>query len=183
MNNNIKVGVGFLIPAAAIIAFFFSIFTENYLLGIVLSISGVLLWFIYAAVMQSELPNVTGNIIIVFGVLLSLAVFLNYGWEQNMFGGFNFNPEGAAGSAVLLFFSVLLGVLFRNKAPVLAAPSSHKIATSPEPPAINVAEDEKSDDDAYLSYYNGEYDDYYPEDYEEYYPDYYEYYGGDEDEE
>ena len=84
MNNNIRVGVGFLIPAVAIIAFFSSILAENYLLGIFFAIAGVLVWFLYAAIMQSELPDVTGNVIIVFGFLLSSAVLLKYGWEQNI---------------------------------------------------------------------------------------------------
>ncbi len=182
MNNNIKVGVGFLVPAAAIIAFFFSIFTENYLLGIFLSIAGVLVWFIYAAVMQTEMPNVTGNIIIVFGVLLSLAVFLNYGWERNMFGGFNFNPEGAAGSAVLLFFSVLLGILFRNNAPSLALPALPPLPVSPpEPPVEEAAAENVVEEDPYSSYYEGEYEDYYPEDYEDYYSKYFEDYEEDEE--
>ena len=61
----------------------------------------------------------TGNVIIVFGFLISLAVFLNYGWDRNMFGGYEFNIEGAAGAALLLFLNILLGVLFK-KAPARA---------------------------------------------------------------
>ena len=114
MNNNIRVGVGFLIPALAIIAFFASVLSENYLLGIFFAIAGVLVWFLYAAIMQSDLPDVAGNVIILFGFLLSAAVFLNYGLDQNMFGGLVFIPEGAIFSILLLFFSVLLGILFRN---------------------------------------------------------------------
>ena len=114
MNNNIRVGVGFLIPALAIIAFFASVLSENYLLGIFFAIAGVLVWFLYAAIMQSDLPDVAGNVIILFGFLLSAAVFLNYGLDQNMFGGLVFIPEGAIFSILLLFFSFLLGVLFRN---------------------------------------------------------------------
>ena len=175
MNNNIRVGVGFLIPAVAIIAFFSSILMENYLLGIFFAIAGVLVWFLYAAIMQAELPDVTGNVIIVFGFLLSSAVLLKYGWEQNMFGGFVFNLEGAMLSAVLLFFSVLLGVLFRN-----SHSSSHRlspnmpVSSEPQaPPAEStvdstVEEDqtsEESEDDGYNS-----------EAYEAYYSDYYDYY-------
>ena len=137
MNNNIRVGVGFLIPAVAIIAFFSSILAENYLLGIFFAIAGVLVWFLYAAIMQSELPDVTGNVIIVFGFLLSSAVLLKYGWEQNMFGGFVFNLEGAAVSAVLLFFSVLLGVLFRNNHPIHSPHHfSPNISVSSEPQSL-----------------------------------------------
>ena len=77
-------------------------------MGLFIAIAGVLAWFLYSTVMQSEMPDVTGNIIIVFGFLISLAVFLNYGWDRNMFGGYELNIEGAAGSALLLFLNVLL---------------------------------------------------------------------------
>ena len=179
MNNNIKTGVGLLVPAAAIIAFFFSIFTENYLVGVFLSISGVLVWFLYAAVMETEMPNVTGNIIILFGLLLSFAVFLNYGWERNMFGGVVFNLEGAAGSVVLLFFSVLLGVLFKNKPLILSAP---KIVSTPEKDKGTNSRDvepyEKLNDPTLEEEPGG----YSQEDYAEFYENYYTDYPLDEDE-
>ncbi len=112
MNENIKIGVGFLFPAAALIAFFVSILFEQFLLGILIAVAGIFAWFLYTAVMETSMPTVTGNIIIVFGVLLSLAAFLNYGIEQNMFGGFSVDLEGLAGSAILLFFSVLCLILY-----------------------------------------------------------------------
>jgi len=177
MNNNIRVGVGFLVPAVAIIAFFSSILVENYLLGIFFAIAGVLVWFLYAAIMQSKLPDVTGNVIIVFGFLLSSAVLLKYGWEQNMFGGFVFNLEGAVLSAVLLFFSVLLGVLFRNSHPSHHLSPNIPVSSEPQVPPVEstvgstVGEDQTSEDD--------EYDGYNSEAYEAYYSDYYDYYNED----
>ena len=167
MNENIKVGVGFLIPAAALITFFVSILFEQFLLGILIAVAGIFAWFLYTAVMETNMPTVTGNIIIVFGVLLSLAAFLNYGIEQNMFGGFSVDLEGLAGSAILLFFSVLLGVLFRNKPFSLTrAPA----ATQPASPLISPVEKEPVDDSE-----DGDgghdYPDY--EDYEAFYSDYF----------
>ena len=114
MNDNIKVGLGFLIPASAIILFIASIYTENFLLGAFISILGLLGWFLYSAIMQTSMPNVTGNIILFFGFLLSLAIFLSYGMRRNMFGGYEFVPEGVAGSAILLLIIVLLGILFKK---------------------------------------------------------------------
>jgi hypothetical protein len=179
MNNNIKTGVGLLVPAAAIIAFFFSIFTENYLLGVFLSVSGVLVWFVYAAVMETEMPNATGNIIILFGLLLSFAVFLNYGWERNMFGGVIFNLEGAAGSVVLLFFSVLLGVLFKNKPLFLSAPKT--VSTSEKNKELNSKTgepyEELNDPTS-----EEETEGYSQEDYADFYEDYYSDYPFNEDE-
>ena len=116
MNNNIKVGIGFLIPASAIIFFIASLYAEKFLLAAFISILGILVWFLFSAIMQTGMPNVTGNIIILFGFLLSLAVFLSFGMKRNMFGGYEFIPEGGAGSAILLLIIVLVGILFKQPA-------------------------------------------------------------------
>jgi len=167
MNENIKIGVGFLIPAAALIAFFVSILFGQFLLGILIAVAGIFAWFLYAAVMETNMPTVTGNIIIVFGVLLSLAAFLNYGIEQNMFGGFSIDLEGLSGSAILLFFSVLLGVLFRNKS---FSPARATVTNQPASPLIDPLEkepvDDSGDDDVGYDYP-------YDEDYEAFYSDYF----------
>ena len=167
MNENIKVGFGVLIPAVALIAFFISLLSEQFLVGILIAVSGVFAWFLYAAVVETSMPNFTGNIIIVFGVLLSIAAFLNYGVEQTMFGGFSINLEGVSVSAILLFFAVLLGLLFRNKtlAPV-AGPTNIQTAPSPASGKLSDGFDGDSYDD-----YEYEYPDY--EDYEDYYADYF----------
>ena len=174
MNNNISIGVGFLIPIAAIVAFVFFIFSENFLMGLFIAIAGVLAWFLYSTVMQSEMPDVTGNIIIVFGFLISLAVFLNYGWDRNMFGGYEFNIEGAAGAALLLFLNILLGVLFKKSSvgPVVRAskqdPPNSDSSSTPQLDTNDVAkkeplELEPFDPEDYEGY----------EDYEDYYAEYY----------
>ena len=167
MNENIKVGFGILIPVVAIIAFFISLLSEQFLVGILIAVSGVFVWFLYSAVVGAGMPNFTGNIIIVFGVLLSVATFLNYGVEQTMFGGFSLNLEGLSGSAVLLFFVVLLGILFRNKtlAPVAESANSQTIP----PPADGERHDGIDGDSP--NDYEYEYPDY--KDYEDYYADYF----------
>ena len=178
MNNNISVGVGFLIPVAAIVAFIFSVFSENFLAALFIAIAGVLAWFLYSTVMQSDMPTVTGNVIIVFGVLISLAVFLNYGWDRNMFGGYEFNIEGAAGAALLLFFNVLLGVLFKKSSVLPLAPASKEDLPNTDysatpPLSTDLAANNNPPE-------HGSFD---PEDYEDYYADYYEYEEDDEGEE
>ena len=178
MNNNISVGVGFLIPVAAIVAFVFFVFSENFLMGLFIAIAGVLAWFLYSTVMQSDMPDVTGNVIIVFGFLISLAVFLNYGWDRNMFGGYEFNIEGAAGAALILFLNILLGVLFK-KSPVGPIVRTSKQdppnSDSPETPQLDTKVTTKKDP--------LEFDAFDPEDYEGYEDYYAEYYDdGDEEE-
>jgi hypothetical protein len=127
--------------------------------------------------MQSELPDVTGNVIIVFGFLLSSAVLLKYGWEQNMFGGFVFNLEGAVVSAVLLFFSVLLGVLFRNNRPGHSPHHfSPNVSVSSEPQSLPVESFVDSSVEEDPASEEGEYGGYNSEAYAAYCSDYYDYY-------
>ena len=169
MNNNIKVGIGFLIPASAIIFFIVSLYAEKFLLGAFISILGLLAWFLYSAIMQTSMPNVTGNIIILFGFLLSLAVFLSFGMKRNMFGGYEFIPEGCAGSAILLLIIVLLGILFKqpthtpsiNNQPHTDAP------LEAEPPAQESNKNSAKEEYLFDDLGEDEYEDYWDEDYEE----------------
>ena len=117
------------------------------------------------------MPDVTGNVVILFGGLLSAAFFLNYGLTSNMFGGFSLNLEGAAVAAILLFFSVLLGVSLRGR-PVIVLDQS-----KPESPAVNTsvvnegdfADDfEENNDEEYYDPLEYEYPDYYDYDSSDY---------------
>ena len=74
MSENIKIFVGLLVPGAAAAALFFAVFSENYVLGIFLSIFGIASWLIYTIIVKSYWPQITGNIIIVFGALLALSL-------------------------------------------------------------------------------------------------------------
>ncbi|SVB01152.1 uncharacterized protein METZ01_LOCUS154006, partial [marine metagenome] len=79
MADNIKTGVGFIIPVASLIGFVLSILSSNYFNGIIFIIAGMIVWMLYILVVESTTPALMGNILILFIVLLSLAVFLNYG--------------------------------------------------------------------------------------------------------
>ncbi len=115
MNSNIKISVGLMIPLVAIIVFSVLIYTENNIAAIFAAIGGLSAWFLYSSVMDAEMPDVTGNIIVLFGFLLSTAFFLNYGLTRNMFGGYEINLEGAAISSTLLFLIILVGISFRQR--------------------------------------------------------------------
>ena len=115
MNSNIKTSVGLMIPLVAIIVFSVLIYTENNIAAIFAAIGGLSAWFLYSSVMDAEMPDVTGNIIVLFGFLLSTAFFLNYGLTRNMFGGYEINLEGVAISSTLLFLIVLVGISFRQR--------------------------------------------------------------------
>ena len=115
MANDIKSGVGFIIPAAGVVGFFTSLLLGEYMLSIIVAVLGILIWFIYMLVMESHMPHEMGNMIILFGVLLSLGIFFSFGITQNMWGGFEFQPEGSIFSLVILFFAILTGLNFRNQ--------------------------------------------------------------------
>ena len=183
MSENIKIFVGLLVPAATIVAFFFSVFSENYVLGMFLSIFGISSWLIFTLVAKSSWHQITGNLILVFGVLLALSVFLDAGLEQNMFGGLNFLSKGIASSTILLFFSVLLGVLFKNMAPNISTSNAQIISRDPVAvPAINNNDLGKNEDNADVSNYYMEDDPDYLDYGEESFPGYEEYFQEDDEE-
>jgi hypothetical protein len=114
MANDVKMGVGFIIPATAVVGFFISLILGEFLLSIIISITGILVWFLYMMVMGSGIPRQTGNMIILFGVLLSIGVFASFGVKQNMFGGVDLQTNGSMFSLITLFFSILTGMSFRG---------------------------------------------------------------------
>ena len=59
-------GVGFIIPAAGRLGFFVALFLGEFLVSIVISILGVLAWFLFMLIMDSNIPKQTGNMIILF---------------------------------------------------------------------------------------------------------------------
>ena len=169
MNDKSKISVGLLIPAISIIAFVALLFSENYIASLFVAVSGLMVWFAYSAVMNAKMPDITGNIVIVFGGLLSTAFFLNYGLSTNMFGGFEINLEGVVGSILILFFTVLMGVLYNgnsqnsdSKDPISQTPVAQN---NNNEQSVELSDDENED-------YVYDYDDYDDmEDLEDYYYD------------
>ena len=172
MGSNLRSGISFLIPLGAIIGFVLSLLAENYVLGIFFAVTGVLVWLLYLAVMDTAAPDTMGNFIILFGVLLSLAVFMNFGWDQNIWGGIEFKAEGSVMALLVLFFSTLSGVLYRQRLTTGGQQLSAReqelvdraIQGEDDPRVIVVKheaeEDEEDDEDEYDEY--DEYDYSYP---------------------
>ena len=169
MNDNSKISVGLLIPAISIIAFVALLFSENYIASLFVAVSGLMVWFAYSAVMNAKMPDITGNIVIVFGALLSIAFFLNYGLSTNMFGGFEINLEGVVGSILILFFTVLMGVLYNSNSHI-PAPKDTTIQLPVDQVDNNDQSVELSDDESEDYVYDYDYDDY-DDDLEDYYYD------------
>ena len=116
MANDMKSGIGFIIPAAGVVGFFTSLLLGEFLVSIIIAVAGIMVWFLYMLVMESNMPQQMGNMILLFGILLSIGIFFGFGVKQNMFGGFEFQPEGSIFALVILFFAVLTGLNFRNQA-------------------------------------------------------------------
>jgi hypothetical protein len=119
MTNDVKSGVGFIIPALGVVGFFTSLLLGEFLLSIIIAVMVILVWFLYMLVMESHIPGEMGNMIILFGMMLSLGIFFGFGIMQNMWGGYDLKPEGAIFSLIILFFSVLTGLNFRNQQNVI----------------------------------------------------------------
>ena len=119
MANDVKSGVGFIIPALGVVGFFTSLLLGEFLLSIIIAVMVILVWFLYMLVMESHIPREMGNMIILFGMMLSLGIFFGFGIVQNMWGGYDLKPEGAIFSLIILFFSLLTGLNFRNQQKVI----------------------------------------------------------------
>ena len=178
MNDNIKTSLGLLFPFSSIALFVYFCIVGNFLAAILASVGGVMFWYLYSVVVESEMPDITGNVVILFGGMLAVAFFLNYGVTKNMFGGFNISLEGTTASAVVLFFSVLLGVNLRSrprssiKSDGLETPASPpKAPALPDSEKLDVNGDLTSDsfDENYSYYDPSEYE--YPADYDYEYDD------------
>jgi len=165
--------MGLLIPAIALVGFFYCAILGNFLGAILVAVAGVMFWYIYSLIMESAMPDITGNVVILFGSLLSAAFFLNYGLVTNMFGGFSLSLEGAAIAAILLFFSVLLGVSLRGRpVVVLDQTKTNSPTISPAVVSEDVFDDDFEENDDEHDYFD-------PSEYE--YPDYYDYDSSDYD--
>ena len=82
-------------------------------------------------VMESSPPSNLGNLIIFFGILLSIGIFMGFGVSQNMWGGIEFVSEGSLFALVILFFSILTGMLFRGQ-PFIQQPATSYDLSSQE---------------------------------------------------
>jgi hypothetical protein len=130
MADNIKTGIGFIIPTASLIGFVLSILSSAYFNGIIFIIAGMIVWMLYILVVESTTPALMGNILILFVVLLSLAIFLNYGLSQNIFGGYELKSDGSLIALLVLFFGGLIAMVFREyiSAPPASSLSSEDLA-------------------------------------------------------
>ena len=187
MADSIKTGIGFLIPLGSLVGFIQSLLSNDYINGIIFIIGGLMIWMLYILVVESTTPTLMGNILIVFIVLLSLAIFLNYGLSQNIWGGYELKSDGSLIALLVLFFGGLIGMMFRQHllgtpTPSLSADDQRLVnkaleqrdsgeSTDPKVIVVKqesppVKEDEEDEEWEYSNMYA-----YPPEYYEDYYED------------
>lgn len=114
MDKDLKSGLGYIIPVGSIVGYVLALVTENFNVAMIMAACGILLWFIYLLIMEIKPPQPFGNIIVFFGVLLSFSVFLSTGLEQDIFGGYLLQTDGLIYAILVLFFTIMAGVLFRS---------------------------------------------------------------------
>ena len=130
MANDVKSGIGYLIPASGVVGFIIALLLGEFLFSILITVLGILVWFLYMLVMESTIPKQMGNMIMLFGVMLSVGIFLGFGVTQNLWGGFEFKPEGSLLSLVILFFAILTGLNFKNQQSILRSSVSSSVSLS-----------------------------------------------------
>ena len=130
MANDVKSGIGYLIPASGVVGFIIALLLGEFLVSILITVLGILVWFLYMLVMESTIPKQMGNMIMLFGVMLSVGIFLGFGVSQNLWGGFEFKPEGSLLSLVILFFAILTGLNFRNQQSIVRSSGSNSASLS-----------------------------------------------------
>ena len=59
MANDMKSGIGFIIPAAGVVGFFTSLLLGEFLVSIIIAVAGIMVWFLYMLVMESNMPPVS----------------------------------------------------------------------------------------------------------------------------
>ena len=66
MANDMKSGIGYIIPASGVIGFIIALLFGEFLASILITVLGILVWFLYMLVMESTIPKQMGNMIILF---------------------------------------------------------------------------------------------------------------------
>ena len=191
ISQEIKAVFGYLLLLASVIGFSIAFAATNYHGAVLTIVGGLLFWMIYLNVASVEIHRPTGAILVIFGVLLATAIFMAFGVEQDIWGGYRIKADGAILSLLILFFGVMPDLIFLyfQRKPVttdlLVPQAAVTVATVPEAPSpVEAPEPQAVEEPAYQDWedYQYLYDPEMAEAYYEAYSDYYESKEGDEEE-
>ena len=116
--------ITFFILFSSLSTYVFFLFTRNYPLSIISIALGFIIWLISMGIYKRKISGLH-FILILFGMLVSLAFFIGYGIEQDIWGGYHFNSEASFLSFGLMLLLILPGVyLFykNNNEPLIITP-------------------------------------------------------------
>lgn len=189
INQEIKAVFGYLLLLASVIAFSIAFAATNYHGAVLTIVGGLLFWMIYLNIASVEIPRPTGAILIIFGILLATAIFMAFGIEQDIWGGYRVKPDGAILSLLILFFGVMPGLVFFyfQRKPVVTEPlvpqaDAPRAAAPVTPPPVETSSPETTEEPAYQDWEDYQYL-YDPEMAQAYYEAYGDYYESDEEDE
>lgn len=127
-QSELKSTFSYFILILIVLAYIFSFISENYVMAILFIVGGITIWMSYLNLSGVRAHRQTGAILIIFGILLFSSVFMAYGVEQDIWGGYRLNTDGVVLSLIILFFAVMPGLIFyylrRPQAPAVSEPSA-----------------------------------------------------------
>lgn len=99
-----------------LILFLYSVYLDRFEISLIIAFSAILIWMgIGLLWLQERNYKQIGNTLIGAGLIISLAIFFNFGVEPTPIpiGGFVFNSDGIYKAISLLFLFIISGFLFR----------------------------------------------------------------------
>lgn len=170
-QNDLKNNFSFFILFLIVLAFVLSFLAENYIMAILFIVGGITFWMLYLNLAKVRIHRQTGAILIIFGVLLFSAVFMAYGVEQDIWGGYRLNSDGVILSLIILFFAVMPGLIFyyirRPQPPTVPPPTALPSIEKTSSPEVSLPSEKYPGFEDYEYYYDPEMAAAYYEDYEE----------------
>ncbi len=135
IDQDTRTVFGYFILLFSTIAFGVAIGNEQYYLAALFVVGGLVLWLVYISVAGVTLNGQLGSILILFGIILSIPVFLLFAVEQDIWGGYHIKPDGATLAVVILFLTIAPGLILRYNSKRLAPVSTATIVPKQQPPA------------------------------------------------
>ena len=99
-----------------LIFFLYAVYLDRFETSLIFAFTSILAWMCVGLIWQSNKNyKAIGNTLIGAGLIISIAIFFNFGVEPTPFpvGGFVFNDDGIWKALTVLFLFIVSGILFR----------------------------------------------------------------------
>ena len=104
------------ILGVGLVLFLYAVYQDRFETSLIFAFTSILAWMCVGLIWKSiKNYKVIGNTLIGSGLIISIAIFFNFGIEPTPFpvGGFIFNNDGIWKALSLLFLFMISGLLFR----------------------------------------------------------------------